>query len=111
MQGERWYRNNKSYWKTHLRYLIKLLHRYLYPKALCFCNLTETPPPGLSKRGMPSTMPFYSDIKVMLPLIIATAALVAAAIIVAIRWRNSESKLMMHAITFQCFLIKYFFVT
>ncbi|XP_067213974.1 cell adhesion molecule Dscam2 isoform X8 [Linepithema humile] len=56
-----------------------------------FVTLTkegETPPPGLSKRGMTSTMPFYSDIKVMLPLIIATAALVAAAVIVAIRWRN-----------------------
>ncbi|XP_067213973.1 cell adhesion molecule Dscam2 isoform X7 [Linepithema humile] len=53
-----------------------------------FTFVTLTKEGGLSKRGMTSTMPFYSDIKVMLPLIIATAALVAAAVIVAIRWRN-----------------------
>lgn len=38
-------------------------------------------------------MPFYSDVKVILPLIVATVALVAAAVIVAFRWRNSESDL------------------
>lgn len=63
----------------------------LYPKALCSSNLAEPPPPGLSKRGITSVMPFYADVKVMLPLIVATLALVAAAVIVAFRWRNSES--------------------
>ncbi|XP_011638391.1 Down syndrome cell adhesion molecule-like protein Dscam2 isoform X6 [Pogonomyrmex barbatus] len=56
-----------------------------------FVTLTkegEIPPPGLSKRGMTSTMPFYADVKVMLPLIVATVALVAATIIVAFRWKN-----------------------
>ncbi|XP_025156473.1 Down syndrome cell adhesion molecule-like protein Dscam2 isoform X5 [Harpegnathos saltator] len=56
-----------------------------------FVTLTkegELPPPGLSKRGITSVMPFYSDVKVILPLIVATVALVAAAVIVAFRWRN-----------------------
>ncbi|XP_029678061.1 Down syndrome cell adhesion molecule-like protein Dscam2 [Formica exsecta] len=56
-----------------------------------FVTLTkegESPPPGLSKRGITSVMPFYADIKVILPLIVATIALVAAAVIVAFRWRN-----------------------
>ncbi|XP_011331008.2 Down syndrome cell adhesion molecule-like protein Dscam2 isoform X2 [Ooceraea biroi] len=56
-----------------------------------FVTLTkegEPPPPGLSKRGMTSVMPFYADVKVMLPLIVATVALVAAAVIVAFRWKN-----------------------
>ncbi|XP_072747750.1 dscam family member AbsCAM isoform X4 [Anoplolepis gracilipes] len=56
-----------------------------------FVTLTkegDSPPPGLSKRGMTSAMPFYADVKVILPLIVATIALVAAAIIVAFRWRN-----------------------
>lgn len=65
--------------------------KHIYPKALCSCNFAESPPPGLSKRGMTSAMPFYADIKVILPLIVATIALVAAVIIVAFRWRNSES--------------------
>lgn len=64
-----------------------------YPKALCSCNFAEIPPPGLSKRGMTSSMPFYADIKVILPLLVATIALVAAAVIVAFRWKNSESNL------------------
>lgn len=67
--------------------------RSLHPKALCFCNFAEIPPPGLSKRGMTSAMPFYADIKVILPLLVATIALVAAAVIVAFRWKNSESSL------------------
>lgn len=41
---------------------------------------------------MTSTMPFYADIKVILPLLVATVALVAAAVIVAFRWKNSESE-------------------
>ncbi|XP_011264851.2 Down syndrome cell adhesion molecule-like protein Dscam2 isoform X6 [Camponotus floridanus] len=56
-----------------------------------FVTLTkegESPPPGLSKRGITSAMPFYADVKVILPLIVATIALVAAVIIVAFRWRN-----------------------
>ncbi|KAH0954098.1 hypothetical protein HN011_010881, partial [Eciton burchellii] len=56
-----------------------------------FVTLTkegEPPPPGLSKRGMTSVMPFYADVKVILPLIVATVALVAAAVIVAFRWKN-----------------------
>ncbi|XP_032686645.1 Down syndrome cell adhesion molecule-like protein Dscam2 isoform X5 [Odontomachus brunneus] len=58
---------------------------------LTFVTLTkegELPPPGLSKRGITAVMPFYSDVKVILPLIVATVALVAAAVIVAFRWRN-----------------------
>lgn len=66
----------------------------LYLKALCYCNFAEVPPPGLSKPGMTSTMSFYTDIKVLLPLLIATIALVAAAVIVAFRWKNSESNLL-----------------
>ncbi|EFN62358.1 Down syndrome cell adhesion molecule, partial [Camponotus floridanus] len=49
-----------------------------------FVTLTkegESPPPGLSKRGITSAMPFYADVKVILPLIVATIALVAAVII------------------------------
>lgn len=66
--------------------------KFKYPKALCSCNFAEIPPPGISKRGMTSTMPFYADIKVILPLLVATFALVAAAVIVAFRWKNSESE-------------------
>ena len=82
----------------------------LYPKALCSCNFAETPPPGLSKRGMTSVMPFYADIKVILPLLVATVALVAAAVIVAFRWKNSEFSLMKFNIQLyiasQIFLVK-----
>ncbi|XP_011638389.1 Down syndrome cell adhesion molecule-like protein Dscam2 isoform X4 [Pogonomyrmex barbatus] len=53
-----------------------------------FTFVTLTKEGGLSKRGMTSTMPFYADVKVMLPLIVATVALVAATIIVAFRWKN-----------------------
>ncbi|XP_066599034.1 cell adhesion molecule Dscam2 isoform X3 [Prorops nasuta] len=56
-----------------------------------FVTLTkegEPPPPELSKRGIISAIPFYTDVKVVLPLIVATIALLAAIIIVALRWRN-----------------------
>ncbi|XP_076663877.1 Down syndrome cell adhesion molecule 2 isoform X4 [Andrena cerasifolii] len=56
-----------------------------------FVTLTkegEPPPPELSKRGISSAVPFYADVKVMLPLIVATVALVVAVVIVAFRWRN-----------------------
>ncbi|XP_014603172.1 PREDICTED: Down syndrome cell adhesion molecule-like protein Dscam2 isoform X1 [Polistes canadensis] len=56
-----------------------------------FVTLTkegEPPPPELSKRGISSVIPFYADVKVILPLIFATIALVTAAVIVAFRWRN-----------------------
>ncbi|KAK2583617.1 hypothetical protein KPH14_009555 [Odynerus spinipes] len=56
-----------------------------------FVTLTkegEPPPPELSKRGIATVIPFYADVKVILPLIVATAALVTAAVIVAFRWRN-----------------------
>ncbi|XP_011331013.2 Down syndrome cell adhesion molecule-like protein Dscam2 isoform X5 [Ooceraea biroi] len=53
-----------------------------------FTFVTLTKEGGLSKRGMTSVMPFYADVKVMLPLIVATVALVAAAVIVAFRWKN-----------------------
>lgn len=56
-----------------------------------FVTLTkegEPPPPELSKRGIASTVPFYADVKVMLPLIVATVALVVAVVIVALRWRS-----------------------
>ncbi|XP_076249076.1 Down syndrome cell adhesion molecule 2 isoform X11 [Calliopsis andreniformis] len=56
-----------------------------------FVTLTkegEPPPPELSKRGIASAVPFYADVKVMLPLLIASVALVVAIVIVAFRWRN-----------------------
>ncbi|XP_050445648.1 cell adhesion molecule Dscam2 isoform X4 [Cataglyphis hispanica] len=53
-----------------------------------FTFVTLTKEGGLSKRGITSVMPFYADVKVILPLIVATIALVAAAVIVAFRWRN-----------------------
>ncbi|XP_033316768.1 Down syndrome cell adhesion molecule-like protein Dscam2 isoform X9 [Bombus vosnesenskii] len=56
-----------------------------------FVTLTkegEPPPPELSKRGIASSVPFYADVKVMLPLIVATVALVVAVVIVGLRWRN-----------------------
>ncbi|XP_020291121.1 Down syndrome cell adhesion molecule-like protein Dscam2 isoform X2 [Pseudomyrmex gracilis] len=52
-----------------------------------FTFVTLTKEGGLSKRGMTSVMPFYADIKVMLPLIVATVGLVIAVVIVAFRWR------------------------
>ncbi|XP_076388392.1 Down syndrome cell adhesion molecule 2 isoform X12 [Megachile rotundata] len=56
-----------------------------------FVTLTkegEPPPPELSKRGITSAVPFYADVKVMLPLIAATIALLVAVVIVALRWRS-----------------------
>ncbi|KAK9305337.1 hypothetical protein QLX08_003596 [Tetragonisca angustula] len=56
-----------------------------------FVTLTkegEPPPPELSKRGITLAVPFYADVKVMLPLIVATVALVVAVVIVALRWRS-----------------------
>ncbi|XP_053978099.1 cell adhesion molecule Dscam2-like isoform X6 [Hylaeus volcanicus] len=56
-----------------------------------FVTLTkegEPPPAELSKRGIASATPFYADVKVILPLIVATFALLVAVSIVAFRWRN-----------------------
>nr|XP_031836501.1 Down syndrome cell adhesion molecule-like protein Dscam2 isoform X10 [Nomia melanderi] len=56
-----------------------------------FVTLTkegEPPSPELSKRGIASAVPFYADVKVMLPLIVTTIALLIAMVIVAIRWRS-----------------------
>ncbi|XP_071866102.1 Down syndrome cell adhesion molecule 2 isoform X13 [Bombus fervidus] len=56
-----------------------------------FVTLTkegEPPPPELSKRGIASSVPFYADVKVMLPLIVATVALAIAVVIVGVRWRS-----------------------
>ncbi|XP_015171256.1 PREDICTED: Down syndrome cell adhesion molecule-like protein Dscam2 isoform X7 [Polistes dominula] len=53
-----------------------------------FSFVTLTKEGELSKRGIASVIPFYADVKVILPLIIATIALVSAAVIVAFRWRN-----------------------
>ncbi|XP_076179317.1 Down syndrome cell adhesion molecule 2 [Ptiloglossa arizonensis] len=56
-----------------------------------FVTLTkegEPPPAELSKRGIASAVPFYADVKVILPLIVATVALVVAVVVVAFRWRN-----------------------
>ncbi|XP_068985363.1 cell adhesion molecule Dscam2 isoform X1 [Bombus flavifrons] len=56
-----------------------------------FVTLTkegEPPPPELSKRGIASSVPFYADVKVMLPLIVATVALVVVVVIVGLRWRS-----------------------
>ncbi|XP_060831282.1 cell adhesion molecule Dscam2 isoform X1 [Bombus pascuorum] len=56
-----------------------------------FVTLTkegEPPPPELSKRGIASSVPFYADVKVMLPLIVATVTLAIAVVIVGVRWRN-----------------------
>ncbi|XP_017758314.1 PREDICTED: Down syndrome cell adhesion molecule-like protein Dscam2 isoform X10 [Eufriesea mexicana] len=53
-----------------------------------FTFVTLTKEGELSKRGIASAIPFYADVKVMLPLIVATIALVAAVVIVALRWRS-----------------------
>ncbi|XP_048515678.1 Down syndrome cell adhesion molecule-like protein Dscam2 isoform X2 [Athalia rosae] len=55
-----------------------------------FVTLTkdgDLPPPELSKRGI-IAIPFYADVKVMLPLIVATVAFLAAAATIAFCWRN-----------------------
>ncbi|XP_043495199.1 Down syndrome cell adhesion molecule-like protein Dscam2 isoform X7 [Polistes fuscatus] len=53
-----------------------------------FSFVTLTKEGELSKRGIASVIPFYADVKVILPLITATITLVTAAVIVAFRWRN-----------------------
>ncbi|XP_033316763.1 Down syndrome cell adhesion molecule-like protein Dscam2 isoform X4 [Bombus vosnesenskii] len=53
-----------------------------------FTFVTLTKEGELSKRGIASSVPFYADVKVMLPLIVATVALVVAVVIVGLRWRN-----------------------
>ncbi|XP_017789057.1 PREDICTED: Down syndrome cell adhesion molecule-like protein Dscam2 [Habropoda laboriosa] len=53
-----------------------------------FTFVTLTKEGELSKRGIASAVPFYADVKVMLPLIVATLALVVAVVIVALRWRS-----------------------
>ncbi|XP_076618298.1 Down syndrome cell adhesion molecule 2 isoform X3 [Colletes latitarsis] len=53
-----------------------------------FTFVTLTKEGELSKRGIASAVPFYADVKVMLPLIVATVALIVAVVIVAFRWRN-----------------------
>ncbi|XP_076249066.1 Down syndrome cell adhesion molecule 2 isoform X2 [Calliopsis andreniformis] len=53
-----------------------------------FTFVTLTKEGELSKRGIASAVPFYADVKVMLPLLIASVALVVAIVIVAFRWRN-----------------------
>ncbi|XP_034196076.1 Down syndrome cell adhesion molecule 2 isoform X6 [Osmia lignaria lignaria] len=53
-----------------------------------FTFVTLTKEGELSKRGITSAVPFYADVKVMLPLIAATIALLVAVVIVALRWRS-----------------------
>ncbi|XP_053978098.1 cell adhesion molecule Dscam2-like isoform X5 [Hylaeus volcanicus] len=53
-----------------------------------FTFVTLTKEGELSKRGIASATPFYADVKVILPLIVATFALLVAVSIVAFRWRN-----------------------
>ncbi|XP_015430998.1 PREDICTED: Down syndrome cell adhesion molecule-like protein Dscam2 [Dufourea novaeangliae] len=56
-----------------------------------FVTLTkegEPPPPELSKRGVVSAVPFYADVRVLLPLIVSTVALLGAAVLVVLRWRT-----------------------
>ncbi|XP_043583330.1 Down syndrome cell adhesion molecule-like protein Dscam2 isoform X3 [Bombus pyrosoma] len=53
-----------------------------------FTFVTLTKEGELSKRGIASAVPFYADVKVMLPLIVATVALVVAVVIVGLRWRS-----------------------
>ncbi|XP_043473238.1 Down syndrome cell adhesion molecule-like protein Dscam2 isoform X4 [Leptopilina heterotoma] len=59
-----------------------------------FITLTkegEPPPPELSKRGFITRIPFYADVKIILPLTIAAVALFAAAVTLALRWKNRYS--------------------
>ena len=49
------------------------------------------PPPELVKRGNTSA-PFYSDMRVMVPLIIAILALLGAGTAAGLCWRNSKSQ-------------------
>ncbi|XP_068985388.1 cell adhesion molecule Dscam2 isoform X4 [Bombus flavifrons] len=53
-----------------------------------FTFVTLTKEGELSKRGIASSVPFYADVKVMLPLIVATVALVVVVVIVGLRWRS-----------------------
>ncbi|XP_071866098.1 Down syndrome cell adhesion molecule 2 isoform X12 [Bombus fervidus] len=53
-----------------------------------FTFVTLTKEGELSKRGIASSVPFYADVKVMLPLIVATVALAIAVVIVGVRWRS-----------------------
>ncbi|PSN52800.1 Down syndrome cell adhesion molecule-like protein Dscam2 [Blattella germanica] len=59
-----------------------------------FVTLTkegDPPPPELVKRGHTS-QPFYSDLRVMVPLIIAILALLGAGTAAGLCWRNSKSQ-------------------
>ena len=54
------------------------------------CQFVEPPPPELSKRGFIAGIPFYADVKIILPLSVAAVALFAAAVTLSLRWKNSE---------------------
>ncbi|XP_033224907.1 Down syndrome cell adhesion molecule-like protein Dscam2 [Belonocnema kinseyi] len=59
-----------------------------------FVTLTkegEPPPPELSKRGFIAGIPFYADVKIILPLSVAAVALFAAAVTLSLRWKNRYS--------------------
>ncbi|XP_033322591.1 Down syndrome cell adhesion molecule 2 isoform X3 [Megalopta genalis] len=53
-----------------------------------FTFVTLTKEGELSKRGIASAVPFYADVRVMLPLIVTIVALLIAVVIVAFRWKN-----------------------
>ncbi|XP_050576781.1 cell adhesion molecule Dscam2 isoform X4 [Bombus affinis] len=53
-----------------------------------FTFVTLTKEGELSKRGIASSVPFYADVKVILPLIVAIVSLVVAVVIVGLRWRS-----------------------
>ncbi|XP_044016886.1 Down syndrome cell adhesion molecule-like protein Dscam2 isoform X3 [Aphidius gifuensis] len=58
-----------------------------------FVTLTkdgEAPPPELSERGIISVLPFYADMKIMLPIIVAAFALFAVFSVVIMRWKNQH---------------------
>jgi hypothetical protein len=58
--------------------------------------LTDPPPPELVKRGHGSP-PFYSDMRVMVPLIIATVALLGAGAAAVLCWRRSKYHMQLSA--------------
>ncbi|XP_057341457.1 cell adhesion molecule Dscam2 isoform X3 [Microplitis mediator] len=50
----------------------------------------EAPPPELSERGITSSLPFYIDIRVMLPIIVAAFALLAVCVVVGVKWKTKQ---------------------
>jgi uncharacterized membrane protein YwzB len=81
--------DNNVVWSSLTRVCVHALFIIIMWHNIQVLTIADPPPPHLVKRGHTS-QPFYTDVRVMVPLIIALFALLAAATAAGLCWRHSK---------------------